>query len=181
MMKQSISRREFLKQTGLAGGGLIFLPLGRILAGGFWEEYARVDNAGDVPYWTVSPGVAVGEGRNANYPVIHLFDNRIYVALTEQHDDTERIRIYVFDDDLKQTDSRTALSDFPINSRPSLGTDGRNLYVFWIRKSGKHGEIVYNDVNKLQNSTPRILTNVSGNSGWIRTAASTEGDMIAVW
>ncbi|MCD6233862.1 MAG: CehA/McbA family metallohydrolase [Candidatus Marinimicrobia bacterium] len=180
-MTKSITRRDFLKQTGLAGGGLIFLPLGRILANGFWEEHAWVDKAGKAPYWNMSPGVAVGEGVRANYPVIHLFDQRMYVALTEQHADKELIRIYVFDENLKQAGSRTALSDFPINSRPFLGSDGQHLYVFWLRKSGKNGEIVFQDINQISDTPPKILAKCSGNSGWIRTAASPDGDMMVVW
>lgn len=69
-MAKSITRRDFLKHTGLAGGSLIFLPLGRLLANGFWEEHARVDEASKAPYWTISPGITVGEGVQCNYPVI---------------------------------------------------------------------------------------------------------------
>lgn len=180
-MTKSISRRDFLRQTGLAGGSLIFLPLGRLLANGFWEEHARVENAGKAPCWAVSPGESVGAGTQTNYPVVHLFDQRIYVALTEQQDDTETLRVYVFDEDLKALDTRTALSNFPINSRPSLGSDGQRMYVFWLRKSGRTGEIVFQDVTQLSDTAPRVLADVSGNSGWIRTAASPDGDMIVVW
>ncbi|HAE86856.1 TPA: hypothetical protein DCG86_02405, partial [Candidatus Marinimicrobia bacterium] len=181
MTTKSITRRDFLKQTGLAGGGLIFLPLGRLLANGFWEEHARVNEASKALYLSISPAITVGEGIQCNYPVICLFDQRLYVALTHQQDDRESLRVFVFDEDLKALDTRTALSDFPINSRPSLGSDGQRLCIFWLRKSGRTGEIVFQDVNQVSDTSPQILAPVSGNSGWIRTASSPEGDMIVVW
>jgi len=180
-MAKSITRRDFLKQKGLAGGSLIFLPLGRLLANGFWEEHARVDEASKAPYWTISPGITVGEGVQCNYPGICLFDQRLYVALTQQQGDKESIQIFVFNEDLKQVDSKVAVSDFPINSRAAFGNDTQHIYLFWLRKSGVNGDIVFQDVNQSSDTSPQVLAPVSGNSGWIRTASSPEGDLMIVW
>lgn len=40
MMTKAVSRRKFLKQGMIAGGSLFLMPLGKLLANGFWEEHA---------------------------------------------------------------------------------------------------------------------------------------------
>ena len=181
MMTKAVSRRKFLKQGMIAGGSLFLMPLGKLLANGFWEEHAGVKNAGDSSLWRLSQPVSVGHGVHVNYPAVTLFNNQVWVSVTEQNGEKEALRLYMFDDELNQKDDFTLSPDLQVNSQSVFCTAKDHLYVFWKRKAGNQCELVFQDITNFPDSSPGILAGLTGNSGWISTAADPEGRILVAW
>jgi len=180
-MKGCMTRRDFLIRSGLAGSGLLFLPLGRLLTGGFWEEHANVRKASESFFWELSPEITVGKGASANYPVICLFRDEVYVAVTEQNGESESLRIYTYNKDLRENKAISIPSPFSFNAHASLSADGEKVYLFWQGKSYQSGEILFGSVDDLSAGAPTVVSKVYGNSGWIRSASDPGGRILLVW